>query len=99
MPNEFSLAPVNLVVRIGFLVATIAFAIWKSRGKKEGADFFLGGRGLTWPIIGLSIVAANISSEPMRFAMVTGLNSESAPDMEVNRPWGERVSYFLMARR
>jgi SSS family solute:Na+ symporter len=65
MPNEFSLAPVDLLVLIGFLVATIAFAIWKSRGKKEGADFFLGGRGLTWPIIGLSIVAANISSEQM----------------------------------
>lgn len=65
MPNEFSLGIIDLVVLVGFIAITIAFAIWKSRGKKEGADFFLGGRGLTWPIIGLSIVAANISSEQM----------------------------------
>jgi SSS family solute:Na+ symporter len=66
MPNEFSLGWVDLIVLIGFLVITIGFAIWKSRGAKEGgADFFLGGRGLTWPIIGLSIVAANISTEQM----------------------------------
>lgn len=56
----------DLLVLIGFLFITIGFAIWKSRGsKEEGSDFFLGGRGLTWPIIGLSIVAANISTEQM----------------------------------
>ena len=65
MTKEFSLGMIDLVVLVGFIGITIAFAIWKSRGKKEGADFFLGGRGLTWPIIGLSIVAANISSEQM----------------------------------
>jgi SSS family solute:Na+ symporter len=65
MSNPFSLGWIDLAVLIGFLVITIAFAIWKSRGAKEGADFFLGGRGLTWPIIGLSIVAANISTEQM----------------------------------
>lgn len=63
--NEFSLGMIDLIVLVGFAIVTIGFAIWKSRGKKEGADFFLGGRGLTWPIIGLSIVAANISSEQM----------------------------------
>jgi len=65
MTKEFSLGVIDLIVLVGFIGITIAFAIWKSRGKKEGADFFLGGRGLTWPIIGLSIVAANISSEQM----------------------------------
>jgi len=66
MASEFSLGMVDLVVLIGFLAVTIGFAIWKSRGgKDEGTDFFLGGRGLTWPIIGLSIVAANISTEQM----------------------------------
>lgn len=65
MTNESSLGVIDLVVLVGFIGLTIAFAIWKSRGKKEGADFFLGGRGLTWPIIGLSIVAANISTEQM----------------------------------
>jgi SSS family solute:Na+ symporter len=43
--------------------------MWKSR-KVAGAatdesGYFLGGRSLTWPVIGISIVAANISSEQM----------------------------------
>lgn len=66
MQSEITLGWIDLLVLVGFLVVTIGFAIWKSRGTKEaGADFFLGGRGLTWPIIGLSIVAANISTEQM----------------------------------
>jgi len=63
--TDFGLGDLDLVVLVGFMLVTIAFALWKSRGRGEGADFFLGGRSLTWPIIGLSIVAANISTEQM----------------------------------
>jgi uncharacterized sodium:solute symporter family permease YidK len=39
----------------------IGFSLWKSRkstdGSQEGSDFSLDGRSLTWPIIGISIVA------------------------------------------
>ena len=52
-----------------FFVIVVGFSTWKSRRKAGAAesedDFFLGGRSLTWPIIGVSIVAANISSEQM----------------------------------
>ena len=52
-----------------FFVIVVGFSMWKSRrkaGEVEGeGDFFLGGRSLTWPVIGISIVAANISSEQM----------------------------------
>ena len=52
-----------------FFATVIGFSLWKSLGKKGAAqnesDYFLGGRSLTWPIIGISIVAANISSEQM----------------------------------
>lgn len=53
-----------------FFVLVVGVAIWKSRraaGMKpeEASDFFLGGRSLTWPLIGISIVAANISTEQM----------------------------------
>jgi SSS family solute:Na+ symporter len=65
-------APVNaqaIVSFIGFFLIVIAFSLWKSRrpkdGHQDGSDFFLGGRSLTWPVIGISIVAANISSEQM----------------------------------
>ncbi len=60
---------IDIVAFVGFFLFVISFSLWKSR-KPAGAaqtesDFFLGGRSLTWPIIGISIVAANISSEQM----------------------------------
>lgn len=52
-----------------FFLIVIAFSMWKSRRAagttEDESDYFLGGRSLTWPIIGISIVAANISSEQM----------------------------------
>lgn len=59
----------DLAVFIGFFVIVVSLSVWKSRrqsGEGEGSsDFFLAGRGLTWPLIGISIVAANISTEQM----------------------------------
>lgn len=46
-----------------FYAAVLAVSLWQSRGRKDSAGYFLGGRSLTWPLIGISIVAANISTE------------------------------------
>ncbi|MBT8045404.1 MAG: sodium/solute symporter [Verrucomicrobiae bacterium] len=60
---------VDIFAFIAFFLVVIGFSLWKSKKPKnvdqKGSDFFLGGRSLTWPIIGISIVAANISSEQM----------------------------------
>jgi SSS family solute:Na+ symporter len=50
------------------VVGVIGLGIWKSRDEKlksdHGAsDYFLAGRGLTWWLIGFSLIAANISTE------------------------------------
>lgn len=59
----------DLSVFSAFFVAVVGLAVWKSRRGRDHAenstDFFLAGRGLTWPLIGISIVAANISTEQM----------------------------------
>jgi SSS family solute:Na+ symporter len=61
--------PIDLTAFIGFFVLVVGLSLWKSRHRKghhdNSADFFLAGRGLTWPLIGISIVAANISTEQM----------------------------------
>ncbi|MFN3410205.1 MAG: SLC5 family protein [Limisphaerales bacterium] len=61
--------PIDLACFIGFFAVVIGLSVWKSRRAKDHAenssDFFLAGRGLTWPLIGISIVAANISTEQM----------------------------------
>ncbi len=61
---DFSLTSVDLVVMAIYLAATIAFGISKSR--RSGAeDYFLGGRGMTWPVIGLSMLAMCVSSSSL----------------------------------
>lgn len=64
-----NIAVPDLIVIVCFFALVIGLSIWKSRRssdhKEDSSDFFLAGRGLTWPLIGISIVAANISTEQM----------------------------------
>ncbi len=57
------LSLIDLLLFIGFYAVVIGVSVWKSRREQGSADFFLAGRNLPWPLIGISIVAANISSE------------------------------------
>ncbi|MBI4603350.1 MAG: sodium/solute symporter [Planctomycetes bacterium] len=46
-----------------YFVVTIALGLHFARRWKGSEDFFLAGRSLTWPLIGLSLFATNISTE------------------------------------
>ena len=46
-----------------FFLVVVGVSMFKSRKEESGEDFFLAGRGLLWPMIGLSLIAANISTE------------------------------------
>jgi SSS family solute:Na+ symporter len=59
---------VDIIVFVVFVAAVISIGLWQSRGEKthseHGAqDYFLAGRGLTWWLVGFSLIAANISTE------------------------------------
>jgi SSS family solute:Na+ symporter len=53
----------DVTVFIAFVVAVVSIGIFKSRHEKTGEDYFLAGRGLSWWLIGFSLIAANISTE------------------------------------
>jgi SSS family solute:Na+ symporter len=58
----------DILVFVIFVVAVITIGLWQSRGEEtrseHGAqDYFLAGRGLTWWLVGFSLIAANISTE------------------------------------
>ncbi len=58
----------DILVFVVFVVSVITIGLWMSKGEKtdseHGAqDYFLAGRGLTWWLIGFSLIAANISTE------------------------------------
>lgn len=59
---------VDILVFVAFVAAVIAIGLWKSRGEETHSDkgaqnYFLAGRGLTWWLVGFSLIAANISTE------------------------------------
>ncbi len=53
----------DAVVFVAFIVAVVTIGITKSRHESDSEGYFLAGRGLTWYLIGFSLIAANISTE------------------------------------
>jgi SSS family solute:Na+ symporter len=53
----------DISVFLAFFGVVIGVSMYKSRKEVTSEDFFLASRGLLWPFIGLSLIAANISTE------------------------------------
>lgn len=54
---------IDVVVFAAFMLLVVGISLFKSRRDTTSEAYFLAGRGLVWPLIGLSIVAANLSTE------------------------------------
>ena len=71
-----SLSTIDIVVFVAFYGLVLGVSLWKSRGRRTSEDYFLGGRQLPWWLIGVSIVAANISTEQF-----VGMAGQAAGDV------------------
>ncbi|MCB9235849.1 MAG: solute:sodium symporter family transporter [Bacteroidia bacterium] len=58
---EFSV--LDIVAFVGFMLLVIGVSLWAGRKEETSEDYFLAGRKLSWWLIGLSLIASNISSE------------------------------------
>lgn len=56
-----------------FFIVVVGTSMYKSRRGETEEDYFLASRGLVWPLIGLSLIAANISTEHF-----VGMSGQSA---------------------
>lgn len=59
---------IEVILFIVAVVGVIGLGIWKSNSGAQGqgksaSDYFLAGRGLSWWLVGFSLIAANISTE------------------------------------
>ncbi|RKY24303.1 MAG: solute:sodium symporter family transporter [Planctomycetota bacterium] len=54
---------IDLVVFVGFMGTVVAVSLYAGRKERTSEDYFLAGRKLTWPLIGFSLIASNISTE------------------------------------
>ena len=60
--QDFEITTLDLAVVGIYLVLSRAIPLWVTRGKQGDTDgFFLGGRNFTWPLIGFSLFATNMS--------------------------------------
>lgn len=53
----------DLTIFVLFFAVVVGVSMFQSRKERTGEDFFLAGRSLVWPLIGFSLIAANISTE------------------------------------
>jgi SSS family solute:Na+ symporter len=53
---------IPLVLLLAYTVALTAVGVWMGRRVKVAADFFVAGRRLSWPLLGGTVLAANIGA-------------------------------------
>jgi len=62
--KDFNLSNLDLSIMILYGVFIIGYGIYHSK-RNSSEEYFLGGRSLTWPVVGISLFAANISSSTL----------------------------------
>jgi len=69
--SAFSLSYIDIGIMVLYVVGMIWYGLSKAK-RSSSEDYFLAGRDMTWPIVGISLFAANISSNTL-----TGLASDA----------------------
>ena len=62
---NFTLSNLDFGIIIFYLLAVVALGFYFGKKHKNAEDYFLAGRNLTWPIIGFSLFASNMSSNSL----------------------------------
>lgn len=90
---------IDIAVFFGFIVLVMVIGLWKSKSahSEEGgaADYFLAGRGLKWWLIGISLIAANISAE--QFVGMSGAAAGSLGLAIASYEWMAAVTLVVVA--
>ena len=89
---------VDIAVFVGFIGAVVAVGLWKSRAgteERDAQDFFLAGRGLSWWLIGFSLIAANISTE--QFVGMSGAAASHVGLAIASYEWMAAITLVMVA--
>jgi SSS family solute:Na+ symporter len=96
-----SLGTLDMVLFFVAVIGVIGFGIWQgnkeSKGKDHGgaANYFLAGRGLTWWLVGFSLIAANISTE--QFVGMSGQASDWLGMAIASYEWMAAITLVVVA--
>ena len=78
-----------------FFGIVVGVSMYKSRRERTSEDFFLASRGLFWPMIGLSLIAANISTE--HFVGMAGQGAGIAGMAIASYEWMAAITLVFVA--
>lgn len=56
------LGTLDVVILVAYFAAILGVGMWFGRGERDTTDYFLGGRRQHWLIVGLSIIATEVSA-------------------------------------
>ncbi len=62
--GTFDLSTIDLIVMAVYAVFIVGYGLYSAKAKSS-EEYFLAGRNMTWPIVGISLFAANISSSTL----------------------------------
>ncbi len=85
----------DIVIFIAFVALVLFVGLYKSRGERGAEDYFLAGRGLTWWLIGFSLIAANISTE--QFVGMSGSAAGPAGLAIASYEWMAAITLVFVA--
>lgn len=89
------LTSTDIIFFVGFVAFVVGFAIFMSRKKKDSTGYFLAGRSATWPLIGFSLIAANISTE--QFVGMSGQGAGNAGLAVASYEWIAAITLVFVA--
>lgn len=78
-----------------FVTFVICISLYKSRKEETGEDYFLAGRSLTWPLIGFSLIASNISTE--HFVGMSGQGAGKVGMAIASYEWMAAITLVIVA--
>lgn len=97
-----AMSTLDMVLFLVAVVGVIAFGIWQgSKESKDAAEaggaagYFLAGRGLTWWLVGFSLIAANISTE--QFVGMSGKAADWLGMAIASYEWMAAVTLVVVA--
>ena len=62
--QNLSLSNLDILIMIVYAVLIVAYGLYHAK-RSSSEDYFLAGRNMLWPIVGISLFAANISSSTL----------------------------------
>lgn len=85
----------DITLFLAFFAVVVGVSMYKSRKEESGEDYFLASRGLLWPFIGLSLIAANISTE--HFVGMAGQGAGIAGMAVASYEWMAAITLVFVA--